>query len=133
MCCVCCIDVAQAAAKIEKSIEQEILQRLRAGTYDGIYNFPEVEYKKALDQAEDDMGSGEDEEEEDFEEAEDEESDEEREFVEVSTASACTDAHGRMYVCACMCVCMCVCMYVCACMCACMCAYVCMHVHAYAN
>ena len=80
-------DVLQAAAKIEKSIEQEILQRLRQGTYDGIYNFPEVEYKKALDKAEEDMGEQEEEEEsdeEEFEEGEDDESDEERVFVEVS-------------------------------------------------
>ena len=76
--------MVQAAAKIEKSIEQEILQRLRQGTYDGIYNFPEVEYKKALDKAEEDMASEEEEdEEEEFEEGEDDESDEERQFVEV--------------------------------------------------
>lgn len=43
---------AETAAKLETSIEQELLARLRAGTYGDIYNFPTAEYEKVLDAAE---------------------------------------------------------------------------------
>lgn len=43
---------AEKAALIDKSIEKELLARLKAGTYGEIYNFPMQEYEAALDEAE---------------------------------------------------------------------------------
>ena len=47
---------ALVAAKIEKTIEEELTQRLAKGTYGDIYNFPETSYNKALDKAEEGEG-----------------------------------------------------------------------------
>ncbi|GAX13079.1 protein MAK16 [Fistulifera solaris] len=61
---------ALIAAKLEKSIEKELVQRLAKGAYGDIYNFPEMSYNKALDHAE---------EEEEVEEETESESEEEEE------------------------------------------------------
>ena len=63
---------AMIAAKLEKSIEKELVQRLAKGAYGDIYNFPEMSYNKALDHAEE-------EEEEEVEEETESESEEEEE------------------------------------------------------
>lgn len=68
---------ALVAAKLEKNIQKELVERLAKGTYGDIYNFPEAPYQKALNQAEGEK------EEEVEEEATDEETDEEiTEYVE---------------------------------------------------
>jgi protein MAK16 len=43
---------ALVAAKIERNIEKELIERLAKGTYGDIYNFPETSYQKALDAVE---------------------------------------------------------------------------------
>jgi len=71
---------ALVAAKLERSIQKELVERLAKGTYGDIYNFPEAPYQKALKQVSKDDNTNEEEEEE--EEETDEETDEEENAVE---------------------------------------------------
>lgn len=79
---------ALVAAKIERNIEKELVERLAKGTYGDIYNFPEMPYQKALDQVEE-ATEEESEEEmesmveyvEDLEDSEDEEEMEDMEYL----------------------------------------------------
>lgn len=77
---------ALIAARLEKSIEKELLERLRQGTYEGVVNVPQAQFGKVLEEealSDDDEEDEGDEEsgEEDGKEEEDEE-DNEIEFVE---------------------------------------------------
>ena len=56
---------AESAAKLEKSIENELLERLKKGTYGDIYNFAPEEFNNMLDENEEEVEMENEEEEED--------------------------------------------------------------------
>lgn len=55
---------AEKAALLDKSIEKELVERLRKGLYPDIYNYPEKEYNKVLEMEEMLLAGGEQEEDE---------------------------------------------------------------------
>ncbi|CAM9002095.1 unnamed protein product [Rhodiola kirilowii] len=55
---------AEKAAVLEKSIENELLERLKKGVYGDIYNYPVKEFNKVLDMEQQEAASEEEEEEE---------------------------------------------------------------------
>ena len=56
---------AESAAKLEKSIENELLERLKKGTYGDIYNFAPEEFNNMLDENEEEIEMENEEEDED--------------------------------------------------------------------
>jgi protein MAK16 len=62
---------SEKVAHIENAIEKELLERFHSGTYEDIYNYPMKQYKKNLDENEEEIEYVEEEIEESDEEIED--------------------------------------------------------------
>ncbi|CAK0736812.1 ribosome biosynthesis protein [Coccomyxa viridis] len=73
---------ALKAAKVENAIEQELLNRLKQGTYGNIYNFDQKVYERVLEAAEEEAVKEADEAAEEYVEADEDEEDEEEEEIE---------------------------------------------------